>query len=506
MSILQPLTADTHTRFKSALLKSFAELPTLEELTFAAFGLKLDVIVSVQQRGLNTVVYELIEWAIDHRCFQQLMSVASERRPEDAELAAIVADTGSIEYYFDIPEHSSVITRDQYRQLLEILSPLVSDESTPSERWEGRFYNTYMQLLPFGAQRIGTHALRPIICDLCKYGQQMPDNTLPILSFAQHLLIQLEDETTKIRLKQWLETTARALQMSINVPPIPSNLSQRRLPYLTIELMPSEVDINNPKQQRYLVEVVYWSADHDDPTLWYPNQESDYLPVVLDRVPEILDSVFTNDSYMTPIEPEAIDQLVLEFIVPYELISYPFDAWVPTFLPDSTYGRQQPIVVRALERLNNRNPFVRKKLRSYWEKKWSILRSAMSTRTIYKHIRWMEAVPTFNRDQFGEEIRNDNTVLCLGCPSCPPHLTEFEAWLWAGAATGIWVRPGESADMPRHNLRAMLEKPPHASVSISGLLDWARQLRIAAAADPTHLGHTLTVLWDDADRIPTKYR
>ena len=103
----------------------------------------------------------------------------------------------------------------------------------------------------------------------------------------------------------------------------------------------------------------------------------------------------------------------------------------------------------------------------------------------------------------------DDRLVCVAFRRPPAHAADpaadaVMAALLGGVPVMIWCRDQASAELAYQEIRRLLEEG-----GLADLPERVRQLRNQAIqmGDPAgHPGLSLTLLWDDADRIPRAYR
>jgi hypothetical protein len=195
----------------------------------------------------------------------------------------------------------------------------------------------------------------------------------------------------------------------------------------------------------------------------------------------------------------ANNQLVMEFILPYDLLTQTVDQWrIRVGVMMTSVGAKFEVVVRASDR------FYDKQLESTWPD-WRVRWDR------YKHaslvsgpdpIEWVRSPQECDQETLYGRLANE-TKLCLALAVVPPapdstHGDVLAALLSAGTPIAIWARQGNGIDIERELRRLvsarLLPKLPRL----------VRNLRQASTsvAGAAQLGQHLTLFWDDADRLP----
>lgn len=193
----------------------------------------------------------------------------------------------------------------------------------------------------------------------------------------------------------------------------------------------------------------------------------------------------------------------LEFVLPFELLNLPVDWWPrdTTEVPNVPLAVDYPVVVRSLDRLQNRDWY------RFWRTRWQQLaRDEHPSKSVYvnvahqngNHLRGLEA-------RLGD---NEHCVaLVLSEPPLPDHgngRRELHAALRSGLPVVIWHRAGRSTKEFRGVLDGLLTEG--LSRFPAKVAAYRRRAAIDAAddEDAAHIGRHLAVLWDDPDRKPVR--
>ncbi|MEV4516081.1 hypothetical protein AB0K00_44865 [Dactylosporangium sp. NPDC049525] len=218
-----------------------------------------------------------------------------------------------------------------------------------------------------------------------------------------------------------------------------------------------------------------------------------------DEVPAEVDRLLTR--ILDDVAPGTED-LIVEFILPRELLGQPVEQWTTGGDPDDIehpLGIDHAVVLRCLERL--RNPRLRYRLRQ----KWGWLRwhgSAYDAAAYY----WPTAGADLDRQGVMAEMMREERRVCLVLSYPGPDTAGIDAALWGGICAGtpaaVWFRDGHDPDRFHSELEGALSGRTPAE-----LPHLALQIRREAFAQNTaeHFGNHLAVLWDDFDRMPEPY-
>lgn len=189
------------------------------------------------------------------------------------------------------------------------------------------------------------------------------------------------------------------------------------------------------------------------------------------------------------------DDVTIEFIVPLGLLGYPIDQWLIDEKFPHRIGTAYPVVVRSLDRMR------RKDLHANWRRKWRWL-SENVHEPVERATSWIRAGD--DPDVLYPTLLVDHVPVAVGLSYSPEHSDEFgtdslTAALYAGVPVVFWCRDSELAQR--------FEEQMSAALAGRGLADVPAQvlrLRRQRDADPCLAEH-VTLLWDDADRIPESF-
>ncbi|MCG8424568.1 MAG: hypothetical protein MJE77_42285 [Proteobacteria bacterium] len=189
-------------------------------------------------------------------------------------------------------------------------------------------------------------------------------------------------------------------------------------------------------------------------------------------------------------------QLVIEVIVPLELIDKEVDAWSINPFGDVKVplGQRYPVVVRSYERLFSVRRW--RGANREWEKRWAQLRDYQS-RHACDAAKWEDDV-TGSADAFYQRLCSHRTADGHRYPvltACPSDSSFLGAILHAGMPIALWPR----APMDSARLQATLE-PILNKHRLQELPTAIKELR--CREDDCWLNNHLSLLWDDHDRRP----
>lgn len=307
----------------------------------------------------------------------------------------------------------------------------------------------------------------------------------PLMVFVDCLAHQLD--VGRLACHQWLDEVGHRLGFPQDVM---SRLCQRTVtalaraadPYfVVVQLQPDGID-----PDRFLLSA--WLQQ---------DRESTAEPLHRDDVPRTLAEIADRLSEL--LREVTVEDVTVEFIVPRGLIGHPIDQWqIDEVLPHSI-GTAHPVIVRSLERMR------RGDLHGHWRRKWRWL-ATNGHRHEPDAIRWVRrhSAP----DALRSELLVDHLPVAVAMAFPPDDSAslandEFTAALYAGVPIILWCREPALAEEFERGISALL-----AERSLAELPQLVLRLRRQAGRSTEQelrLGDHVTLLWDDADRIPESF-
>ncbi|MET8812839.1 hypothetical protein ABZW47_12605 [Streptomyces sp. NPDC004549] len=237
-------------------------------------------------------------------------------------------------------------------------------------------------------------------------------------------------------------------------------------------------------------QLTYWYRNGSSPAP-YPVKGGDLEIDVVDlpeRVKSLVQEAETGWAYLCR------DDLALEFVLPKSLMHLPVESWAKEGFggAEATLGKDHPVVLRSLERVEGRATHGR------WAKRWDTLKPGCRG-----PVHWF---PGEHPDRLLADPHPVMVVL-----SGPPGsrgtmdsgIDELDVSLRAGVPIVVWDRRGGIDPAFRHELLEIA-----ARTGVHRLPEVVRALRIGAGdGDPagggsSALGHHAALLWDDPYRLP----
>jgi hypothetical protein len=252
--------------------------------------------------------------------------------------------------------------------------------------------------------------------------------------------------------------------------------------YLVIQLEPV-TDL--AARTRELHRLSHWRQI--DPFEWRPERGEDRLVSLAEapmHVAELVQEAERDWAYPHD------DSLVLEFVLPLQLINIDVDQWTceagePYAAP---IGAEYEVIVRSHDRLRQRA------WHRAWRRRWNVL--ADHDRTCVTH--WVPADGSIDLRRLRAQLTARQEVVCCVL-SCPPDReqgqAELRVALQAGLPIVVWHRGGGQAIAFRDAIRDVIE-----SQDIRTLPQEIKKFRMEANIedDPgASAGWSVTLLWDD---------
>ncbi|TDB94861.1 hypothetical protein [Actinomadura sp. 7K534] len=257
--------------------------------------------------------------------------------------------------------------------------------------------------------------------------------------------------------------------------------------YLIIECMPDALE-----KDRYLVTAWLQVGREPGSTLQCSDEA---LP--LGRIPELLERLLTSESLVIG---RRSPDLTIEFVLPRALLDHPFEQEKISIAGvEHRIGIRYPVVVRSLERMRL------VAVHPDWRHKWEWL----SGNSVDAPVCLVASRGEFGREELFSHLSDaSKAVLALAFPpwACGEDETDEH---WVGLVAGIpvvaWCRdgrdPAKFAREVKDLLAADLMKLPRRTMELRRqALSGGRE-----GAGAGHLGLHLTLVFDDADRIPEPY-
>lgn len=313
----------------------------------------------------------------------------------------------------------------------------------------------------------------------------------PLLVFVDFVAHQL-DAVRSAEQHRWIDQVGARINLGVSAlrglcVSATARLDQVRRFYFIVQLQPDGIDPDT-----YLMSV------------WLQQHHSVEEPLYRDEVPVPLPEVAARLPMLLAQAHEALGigsgDLTLEFILPRSLIGYPIDALEIDQVFPHRLGTSYPVVVRSLDRLRNLE------LHGSWRQKWRWL-ADNGHREEPEAIYWLLEPKTRQPGSLRATLLRDHSVVVLAMafpPEESPILAfdELSAALYGGMPAVLWCRDD--------GLRPRFEQELRELLAGHGLVELPRRvLQLRQKADETDnqvaLGRHVTLLWDDADRMPQSF-
>ncbi len=188
--------------------------------------------------------------------------------------------------------------------------------------------------------------------------------------------------------------------------------------------------------------------------------------------------------------------LTIEFFLPAQLINQPVDQW-HVGMGDIMLGVQYPIVIRSLDRIRHaRNSH------AYWKAKWARI-PEVELRDVDAAVAWLPGDAREQGDRLFVRLTDPAAPVCLflTVTPVPSQCDALLAALMAGVPVLLWCRQ-PSVDIRAGLSGLMTRATPGRLRDLPWDVYVFRRDAVSGRAGPEHIAHHLTLMWDDADRIP----
>ena len=323
----------------------------------------------------------------------------------------------------------------------------------------------------------------------CVGKASMPPPLLVFVDFVAHQL----DAVRAAEQHRWIDEVGLRTNLSIGAlrdlcVSANARLAEVQRFYFIVQLQADGID-----QSRYLLSV--WLQQHH--SMEEPLHLDDTpitLPEVAGLLPELLGQAHAALGVTT-------GELTLEFVLPRSLIGYPVDQWEIDRVFPHRLGTSYPVVVRSLDRLRNLS------LHGMWRQKWRWL-ADNGHRAEPDAVHWLLEPGTRAPASLRASLLREQSAVALAMAFPPKDsldlvFDELSAALYGGVPVVLWCRDD--------TLRTRFEPEVRELLNGHGLAELPIQvMRLRQQADEfdnteTSLGRHITLLWDDADRLPQSF-
>jgi hypothetical protein len=251
--------------------------------------------------------------------------------------------------------------------------------------------------------------------------------------------------------------------------------------YVLIELRPDGAD-----DQRYVINITLRYGQFGNPMPSGQVLHAGRTPLTIAEIPPVFDTVLSELWDAASVD---IGELVIEFLLPFGLLSYPVDQWqVQTDLVAHPVGVEHLVVVRVRDRQDLRRSHAQ------WREKSRRLRTGQAT------VRWVDPLDTADVSArlFADLVADGAPCLAL---ARPPRLAEalgsdaVSVGVLTGVPVMVWCRDEASAGS-----FTVLLRDYFARYDVAGLPNHIQRLRrdFARFGDPAPGAH-ITLIWDLED-------
>ncbi|WP_410816455.1 effector-associated domain 2-containing protein [Micromonospora sp. 050-3] len=191
--------------------------------------------------------------------------------------------------------------------------------------------------------------------------------------------------------------------------------------------------------------------------------------------------------------------VVVEFVLPWELLNVGVDRWrkeIDSSRPIAL-AMDYPVVVRSLERLRTR------RWHRAWHQRWRQLLAAPAHSVVF----WSQPSGKDYFTRLETELKADDRVVSLVLSEPPTQRgetgqQEIEAALRAGLPVIIWHRGDCTSAEFREAVSSLVNDGGLGQLPMRAKELRHQALQLEPALRDGHIGHHLTILWDDPERRP----
>ena len=346
----------------------------------------------------------------------------------------------------------------------------------------------YRQVAGLGAPELPTETTyRAVFATLESLNANADGLPKPIV-FVEHLAKKRQPELA-IELRRWTDRQANRLDV---VTPLQALRREFAAPapgpppgapaYLVLLLRGIGLTGGN-------YQLCHWSQlDLSDG--WHPERGEDFtgsLDEIKSHVASLIEALESRWAVYQP-------AIHIESVLSDELLNLDMEQWpweVESDVPDLPIGCKYVFAIRSLQRMQ------KGKWHSPWRTRWSVLGSQVSeSGTVEREsVRWLAEGDALRK--LVADFQNNEHVVALVLQKPPTGSAEITVGLRAGVPVVVWSREECSTEEFLTTVRHLLHNDESGSV-----LQRVKRLRITAyESHPDHIGHHLTVMWDDPARL-----
>ncbi|WP_157591578.1 effector-associated domain 2-containing protein [Saccharothrix syringae] len=314
----------------------------------------------------------------------------------------------------------------------------------------------------------------------------------PLLAFVEHLAHRVNGLHEEAH--RWLDTVATRLDLRrsvlVELCAAAGEANADAAPgYVVLQLQP-----DGAEPDRYLLSAWLQQPGWPDEVLF-----RDDVPRTVQQVAGQVAELVRRAHAVAGTE---LDELVVEFVLPRSLVHQPIDQWRVDDVFPHLLGTSHVVVVRSLDRMR------REDLRARWRRKWRWL-AAHGDRTGIAGVHWSGKNHVATPDGLFAELVLDDAPVAVVLVE-PPTEREGLGWdeltaaLYAGVPVVAWCREPTLSEWFEEEIRRVLAE----GGGLRRLPAHVLHLRRKASGrydSRVRLGNHITLLWDDADRIPEPF-
>jgi hypothetical protein len=359
---------------------------------------------------------------------------------------------------------------------------------------EAALKKLYRQSLPWaGLLNDQATTMRHVLIELADLNRQEGGSfPIPLLEFVERLAFHIEGEfpADASGLRAWVDqigpqvdVTAREIQALRDR--LRKMTGGNKDPFhVLVEVIPDPLD-----PTRFSLATFTWSREEEfEPIDLWPEGSGPLLPQEIE--PLLVRLVEETLPYLLP---EGTTDVALELFLPRELLCWSVDQLKIRMGKLSTpIGIHYQVIVRWRDRALKQD--------LYWQRKWRRAQNGASL--LPDSIFWIRAREHYRLKELHTKLISSDDLFCLGLAFSPPEIPKTEdlldTVLSLGVPVAFWSRqPWPDSDNLWQEIKRIFE-----GKRVGDLPEVVREARREAygGEDGMHVGHHLTLLWDDADR------
>jgi hypothetical protein len=411
----------------------------------------------------------------------QLDSIANEIKEKEQEIEKIKNEA----------------KENKIKELQEILSQITTKEENAVIK------RAHSLCSPKGWEYSPTDKPEEILADVVKMRQGDSEYTR-VEHFVACLITLIKHDSSLVsQLKEWAKYIGDE-KISDLLNQAKKSLEKKRKnanPYLLMILEKSNQDSasNNSDcyriQASYIPDIENYKYNHENKTCdgckLLDLREYENQTFTIDKIPDVLNDILNrNIDY----DYDSYENLTIEIFLPFDLLNHPVDCWeykdgtdfLPISSPTTGFGQKYKVAVRSYERWNQL--YEKNQYRFSWEKNWRQLKDlnfrdfSLGSNDIVNEIIGLKVVKTDEKnDTFFAKIIKCAIPVALSLRQNPPNLDcQFEIKQILNTCSCIHDLPVTIKD------KRIEAQDPNTNIG--------------------HLGHHISLLWEDPYRLPPKIK